>query len=120
MHCYLALMQTMMSFDRLCAILRRNYQNAVENVHNVAVDEGDYSYQPDAETKRKWEYVFKDLIPVQYIPSKPHPNCLEVFKECTKTTSGLPYMIDFQPRLNKDHNISGQEAVKLFFGEMVM
>ena len=92
-----------------------NFQNHWTSGSIIAFDESIYQYQPISSTKKKYEFVFQEPIPVVYIPRKPHPNgllnwiCVNV-----SSTTGLPFVMDMEPHLSFPQ-ISARDALKKMF-----
>jgi hypothetical protein len=102
-------------FDTISSDLRNAYQSPILDVKLAAADEGSIAYQVSGNVKKKFELTLHDPVPHHYVPRKPHPNCMLVYKLCTRiSSSGLPYLIDFEPCLNLDHAITGEKATLNF------
>jgi len=91
-------------------LLRTSFQKYWTPGSIVCFDESVYAYKPRKSTKEKSEKK-GDPIPSVYIPRKPHPNGLLNWCLVTvSSTTGLPFVIDFEPHLSFP-TISGQNAI---------
>jgi len=109
--------QTSLLFDsnaleELCNDISSTFKSLWNPSATVSFDESIWAYEPRPETKRRYEYVLKDPIPVVYIPRKPHPNgflCWLLVSKSSKTN--LPFILDIIPHV-RFPQISAQQAIR--------
>ena len=88
----------------------------INSVDLITVDESVIEYQPCLQKKKKSEEM-GEVIPVVYIPRKPHPNGLLLYLSCSwlphpiYVNSAIPVIIDLIPHL-KPHDVSPSIAIE--------